>query len=383
MTKCVYCNEEKNIEELSQEHIIPRALGGNLTPVNPFTLGNVCRTCNSRCGTYVDGPLIRNWFFQNHRANDALKFINFENNPILPLGYMGFSQDIIFEDKVCELWHGPTGDLIYHFHSPYPEEPDMPPTIGRPLNHRRLEIDNGFVFLFIRSNNPIWHPAIIRSGALHFKDSLIYLGNGPTPPGNIFSTIPDNLNVLHQKLLELSRRQQNMRFSIDSNMGDRFLAKVALGIGAKFLNPSFIESESADLLRQFMWTKNHEIRSNIPLHGSGLFSGNFGRLGEFLKWPGGHSLSIIKDWDNCSLAISLYEEHMGLIKITSEPEHWEGLLGERGDIYVISPGIQKYVGPKNISRFIAHRNTEGYNDPELLALENEMNQFDQLPPFDI
>jgi len=65
MPACVYCNTEKQEDELSQEHVIPRAIGGNLTPINPFSLNNVCRHCNSLCGAYIDGPFIKNWFTQN------------------------------------------------------------------------------------------------------------------------------------------------------------------------------------------------------------------------------------------------------------------------------------------------------------------------------
>lgn len=55
--KCLYCGNEKNEEDFSQEHVIPKALGGNLTPDNPFTIHNVCRRCNSVAGAFIDGPL--------------------------------------------------------------------------------------------------------------------------------------------------------------------------------------------------------------------------------------------------------------------------------------------------------------------------------------
>jgi hypothetical protein len=45
------------------------------------------------------------------------------------------------------------------------------------------QLDHGFAFLFIYSNNPVWHPTIIYSFNEQFKESVIYLGNGPTPLG--------------------------------------------------------------------------------------------------------------------------------------------------------------------------------------------------------
>lgn len=59
MPKCTYCDYEKEQSDLSQEHVIPRGIDGNIYPVNPFSLNTVCKRCNSLCGTYVDGPFIK------------------------------------------------------------------------------------------------------------------------------------------------------------------------------------------------------------------------------------------------------------------------------------------------------------------------------------
>lgn len=130
MPKCIYCNYVKEQSDFSQEHVIPRGIGGNLYPVNPFSLDNVCKRCNSLCGAYVDGPFIKNWFTKNYGTEEMYKYADVTKNAILPLRYMGPYQKITFEDRLCEFWLGPTGDRIYHFHRPYPEEPDVAPMAG-------------------------------------------------------------------------------------------------------------------------------------------------------------------------------------------------------------------------------------------------------------
>lgn len=57
---CPYCGREKSDVERSQKHVLPKALGGNIAPQNPFSLV-VCRRCNSACGRHIDGPFIRCW----------------------------------------------------------------------------------------------------------------------------------------------------------------------------------------------------------------------------------------------------------------------------------------------------------------------------------
>ena len=160
-----------------------------------------------------------------------MKYANISNHPVLPLLYMGIIQRLQYGTKICEFWLGPTGDSIYHFHDPYPEEADVPPMIGIPTYANRDEIDHGFAFLFIRSNNPAWHPTIMRSFFEQFKKSTLYLGNGPTPRGGAFSDISNDVVELHQRLRSFGGQEHECNTIVGIHYGDRFLAKIALGIG--------------------------------------------------------------------------------------------------------------------------------------------------------
>jgi hypothetical protein len=382
VTRCVYCGKDKQESDLSQEHVIPRGIGGNLKPVNPFSIDNVCGRCNSVCGTYVDGPFIKNWFTKNYRTEELYRCADIAKNPILPLRYMGPYKELQFEDRLCEFWLGPTGDRIYHFHRPYPEEPDIAPMVGVPTFARKAEIDQGFAFLFVRSNNPLWYPTVFLSFVENFKGSTLYLGNGVTPQGGGFVEIPDYMKPLHAQLISLNGKTHHIGLALDLSFGDRFMAKLALGIGSLLLDDGFADSTSADLLRRFLWTKNPKERRDIPIMGTGFFNESHDKLDKILSWGGGHVIALLPIEDALGLYVSFYETYCSMIKVSSEPEHWvKKGLGD-GIVYVIAPGLQKHVGPKELLAYIAHKNSST-KDNELIELETEMNMQKELPSFDI
>ena len=383
MPKCVYCNEFKDNSEMSKEHVIPQSLGGNLTPTNPFLLYDVCIRCNTLCGLYIDAPFIKSWLNQNARASNALQYIDLSKKPIVPLIYMGTLHEVQFKDKICELWLGPSGDQIYHFHTPYPDEPNNPRTIGPPPNIKAEQIDPGFVFLFVRATNPIWHPTIVLSTKSQFKEATLYLGNGPKPDNDLFDEIPTKLYTLHSELKNLRDQNHRASTSLAIDYGDRFLSKIALGFGALFLDKSFQESESANKLRQYMWTKRREDRRNSGIHGSSFFSEQVEPLKQMLKWPSGHVIHMMSTGDKLGLYISIFESQAATIEISSDFKHWENTFDDDGMLFVISPSLQRYVGPIGFLDFVAHKNDPNGKHPDLVDLEDIMNNKMTLPPFHI
>src|SRR5271166_3939355 len=164
--RCLYCDRER--EDMTGEHVIPRGIGGNLKETNPFKLKEVCSECNNACGRYVDGPFIRSPFTHQGKATTAIRAFKPGITDSLPLNFMGWLEDLNFGSRICEFWLGPTGDRIYYFHEPYPFGPNSPAVVGRPTHLREDQVDPGFVFLFVRSNNPVWWPVIFNSVVQQF-----------------------------------------------------------------------------------------------------------------------------------------------------------------------------------------------------------------------
>jgi hypothetical protein len=370
MRRCLYCTIEKDEAEFSDEHVMPQGLGGNLKPTNPFKTDHVCRKCNSICGLYIDRPFIRSLFTQNNRAAEGLRYIKPASNAEVPLSYWG-QLELKHGDKICDFWLGPGGDLIYHFHEPYPEEPNVPITTGAPPHLKN--IDKGFAFLFIAATNPAWWPTILWSFAQHFKGSDLYLANGATPAGDVFSDIPDDLKELHATLMKNRGVMHRVQFAVSTVYGDRFLAKLALGMGFLFLDPSFATSDSAKFLRDAMWEKDPDVRREMPIHGQGFLGGSIDFAANLLNWPGGHLIFIGRMGDKTFMLARFYDSQQAAIVLSSDPQHFPGQI-EDGIVFVFSPGLQAFVGPIKLVDFLVHRQNLGPKNPELAALEERMRE---------
>lgn len=287
-----------------------------------------------------------------------------------------------YDDKICELWLGPTGDPIYHFHLPYPDDSEVSPMVGVPTYARKNLLDHGFAFLFVASNNPIWHLTIYHSFNDYFKNSVIYLGTGKTIKGSRFSEIPKEMKGLHDKLLNSVGKVHNFEFSIGIKYGDRFLSKLGLGIGCALLSEDFIKSDSADALRRFMWSKDSKEREKLYVDGSSFANKKLDSLKNMLIVSNGHLVALIVLSNSLYMFTSFYENQSAIILISSDPKHWENEIKGEGIVYIISPGLQKYIGPKSLVDFIAHK-IDSYIDEDLKEIEDEMSMCVKLPPYKI
>lgn len=77
---CAYCGKDRPDDIVTKEHVVPKALGGALTPTNPFLL-DVCEPCNDACGRWVDGPFIRSFLVHNARAQLAYEYVDPSAHP--------------------------------------------------------------------------------------------------------------------------------------------------------------------------------------------------------------------------------------------------------------------------------------------------------------
>ncbi len=357
-------------------------MGGNPSPNNPFLLKNVCSTCNSASGRYIDGPFIRSWFIQNSRSQNARQFVDLNRDPIIPLTFMGELRQTWLADTVCDLWLGPTGDIIYHFHNPYPKYKGADPHSGPPLYLRANEIDPGFAFIFVRASNPVWHRCIIFSFVEHFEDSTLYLGNGPTPPGGRFSDIPFRLSALHTQLKAMGAQWHNVTFAIGTDFGHRFMAKLALGMGALFLNDSFLKSNEAKRLRDFMWEKDPDARGDIQIAGTTFLSQSLLPVARLVGWSEGHVILMIPIDGKLILAPIFYGEQSASIVVSSDQDHWAGKVDIDGTLFAVVPGLRKYCGPISVGEFLDVKFNGALTPVELVQLFAEVNQIGALPPYD-
>lgn len=254
--------------------------------------------------------------------------------------------------------------------------------VGVPTFARKENIDLGFVFLFIRSNNPKWHPIIIKSVVTQFKKSTLFLGNGNINNSETFSKIPEQYQDLYEYLNSLNGKKHNAAINMDDHYGYRFLAKIALGFGALFLNENFIHSESANLLRNFMWELADQDRGKVPLKGTSFMRHTTNRPSDLLNWPNAHTIALINQGPILSLYCSFYGIQTATVELSNNPEHWKGKIG-KGIIFGIAPGIKRYAGPIFLINYLSHKFDEGYKHKDLEMLEEELSKKPTAPPFTI
>ena len=374
---CPYCGRERPDDESTAEHVIPQAVGGAVEPVNPFIL-RVCKRCNSACGHFVDGPFVRSWLIQNRRQLNALEHTVLDPSTVFPLGYNGILSETIEPGLDCDYWRGPTGDSIFHFHLPYLEAAG-PGAIGRPTNIRKDQFDPGFVLLFVVGSNPVWHQPIINSVVNHFRGATVYLANGPCP-GPPLSPIPENKARLRDELKKRMQGSIQVEVPLGLDFGHRFAAKLALGIGALFLEPEFIRSPDATLLRNAMWERDFDARALIPLAGGDFLRTSSQHLSDALDWPSGHLILLLQLQQHLCVCPLFYGQLAAVVRITSDSRLWNSRIDPAGTVYVFAPGLRRVVGPVSLATFVASRQfrTDRASE-ELSRLFEDIDAIPRLP----
>lgn len=380
MPHCPYCGRAIATDQVTDEHVIPRALGGGLTPTNPFKVP-ACKRCNSAAGRWVDGPFIKSFLIHNARALAQNERVDPATQPILPFLFIGALPAWSRQDVQCDMWLGPAGDHVYHFHKPYPAEPSL---VGRPPSVDPLSLDPGRVYLAFVATNPMWHPVIVQSARENFPGaSLHFLNAGPSPAElpyppvdgqwkpevDFIKSRPDGAFVKAQ-------------FTLDIGFADRFAAKLALGFGAAVLGHNFIVSPDADLLRQGMWTKEREERARLPIRGTGIFGNSDPVAVSAFEWRSLHTFVLGDMGNGLSLTALFYGKYMFVVSVASDSELWKGTVqpGDHALTWVVAPGLRAFAGPMPMSRYVAEK-LRSPPTQDLLALNNRLDAAPVRPPF--
>ncbi|KAB6603670.1 HNH endonuclease [Phocaeicola vulgatus] len=87
---CIICHQDN--QELSDEHVIPEAIGGY------YHIYNVCKDCNSKLGDHVDNLLLNHWFIKAARHEKGLKgYKGYIPNPLVGEGSLPTGEKVRVE----------------------------------------------------------------------------------------------------------------------------------------------------------------------------------------------------------------------------------------------------------------------------------------------
>lgn len=357
--RCIYCNVRKPSDEFSLEHIFPDAMGGNICP-DLFKTRDVCRRCNSIMGLFVDGPVIKSWLGKNAETVAYREFVDL-NNPEswIPFAYMGVDNSFKFADnEVCEIWLGPFGEHLYHVH-----EADGPRygsyAGGNPINRRT---DPGRAYLFLTVEDPEKCGLTIRSFARQFKKANRYAGNfgiqGQTEQLDLVSPLPDNLIDEHAALAQRAKSGKEWTLQIAHTIGfdERFLAKLARGMGYKLFGDAYLDTPYGAGLQLAIWEQDRSVRGKL-IRGAPLLSGRLNEITSHVSIPGTYSILLWAIADCFALILVLPDGNSLSVVISDEPALWSEKNFDsyrEGVLFIIAPQNQTCIGPIELPDFLAH-----------------------------
>ena len=378
--RCIYCQQDKPDDPLSLEHIFPQALGGDRPP-DLFVTRRVCKRCNSLCGLFVDGPFIRNFFVKGADALEARRYLDPIKGSPLPLIFMGKPQDFpLGPNETMELWLGPCGDEIFHFH-PLSESRYSAYAGGDPILAGRKP---GEAYLFLATEEPFWARVALLSFRQHFGQAQRISCNlrlGGEGVHESYFDEPDERQKARiadlGAYLRSEQRMKQSRFSVDVGFEGRFLAKLALGIGHNLLEDRFTESRYGHLLQKALWEQDREKREALGFFHTDFFDDH--QLRRFASWDGGHCISMVPAGTSLFLQLSVFGRAPMQVVLSDDPEIWkDSPVGSWGQVYVAVPQRDKWAGPIDLLAFIAHKNGTGVVS-ELKAIEALRTDSAKLP----
>ncbi len=381
MKTCIYCNSTKNESEFNNlEHIFPESLGGKACN-ELFKTRDVCKSCNNFCGLWVDGAFLKDSFVKNYKALDDLKYVDFENGSIHNLTYLGrIDTELAGDDEICEVWIGPCGDKIYHFHSNYREK-FFSYTGGDPISSKKRP---GRVYFFTATNNKNWLKIAIFSFYHHFKKVKRFSGNvklvNEKDHTKIFDEPGNYENEIINGLRKIINTPIDIKFSTKLDIEQLFFSKIALGLGYNLLGLEFLNTNHAEKLRENITDANKSNQDNIYRVCSPFFNEDKD-LNEKLAWKGGHTFILLPQGRYLLLLINLFGRQMFQVVISDSIELWRNnhnLI--QGQVYVLIPQRSLFKGPFTYHDYLFYLNGLG-DIPELSELKSMIVDRTTLPPY--
>ncbi|HJV87886.1 MAG TPA: HNH endonuclease [Noviherbaspirillum sp.] len=358
--RCIYCDSHKPVGEFTLEHIFSDAMGGNIAP-DLFKTDDVCSRCNSVMGMFVDGPFIRSFFYRNEQAQAVRPFVDLNDlKSWMPFNYMGRNQSMTFgENEVCEIWSGPYGEHVYHIHENDNERFDAYAG-GDPIARRK---DPGRAYLFLTVTEPLKYSLTIRSFMLQFKKAARYAGNfevqqDDTEAG-VVRQIPAELQAEYEMLSRkaMAGDTWNQRLTITIGVEERWLAKLARGLGYKLFGPEYLDSSHGTKMRQVQWEQDRQKRAAL-MRGSRLFSETSKELAGLTGLSGAHSILLLAIREDFVAVVTLPAGDMISVVVSDEPRLWADSrfdIYRHGVLYALAPQVNISIGPIAFPDFLANR----------------------------
>ncbi|RBP12952.1 HNH endonuclease [Roseiarcus fermentans] len=376
---CIYCDGQRKDDRMSLEHIWPQSLGGAVAgPL--FQTRSVCQTCNNLAGIWIDGAFLKSWLVSHEASFAARQYLDPKRPGPSLLTYMGIDQEFpVQREEICERWVGPAGEHVYHIHV---RDDDRWYGYAGGDFIKRKRLDGGRAYLVLTSRVNYWSLTGLYSFVEHFSDistrlfCLTVVVGMPSDLEARFVAQRGCTEVERKEIDWIKGRQENkvsmMNIALRIDFSDRFLAKIALGVGANILGKRFLETAYVKELRKLLWLKDPDEKSKIRVRGTNIWNAEkTAGVSNILSWGGAWTLFFWAQPEQFSLHICTPSSRGMNVVISDEPELWRAEQFDdykHGAIFIVIPERKCFSGPVGLAAYLNHRN--GHNiDPNLASLE--------------
>ncbi|USE84782.1 HNH endonuclease [Acinetobacter tibetensis] len=369
---CIYCRIDKREDEFTLEHVISQFLGGSQAP-DYLKTRNVCRTCNSNLGLFVDASFEKDFLVFNELNEAAYSFFDPDNPTPLPLRNMGISDlspPDMEEGEVCESWIGPLGEQIYWIR---PSDERMYwYSGGNPRTVKKLRTRAYFMWSERSQKNPLitWLSFGDAFNGRKVRKVSCTRVSGANLADIGFSE-PDELDLRRMEYFNercSKGQKRNNRLSMYLRYDVRFMAKLAIGLGHVLFGEKFDNSNYTNELHKALWYKEEDPDPRI------VGQSNLGQTNDFLKKECGikHGVTITLLPSSKYLVLNLnISRKMNWVIGITEIENVKECIGidlEHGLCVVLFKTLGRGIS-LSLPELIAH-NSNNIPHPELVQVEN-------------
>jgi hypothetical protein len=274
MGHCIYCREEKVDKEFTLEHVVPQFLGGAYAP-DFLKTRDVCKSCNSNLGLFVDASFEKNWIVSNWLQQASLALYD-KNDPVgVSLSCMG-NTDLcppdLPEGHVCELWLGPHGEQVFLLR---PHDERLSAYVGgNPRTMKSTETRAYFLFSENTFRNELmtWHSFEQSFRGRKVKKILCGEVEGADPASIGFAQ-PDELDQARKDFF-LSKtegtQEREMEVMFNTKFDQRFICKLAIGVAYCLFGSKVLDSVYGKELHKGLWYR--EGADEPKVRGNALYS---------------------------------------------------------------------------------------------------------------
>ncbi|WP_274063376.1 HNH endonuclease [Vibrio parahaemolyticus] len=377
MKICIYCRQEKEVDNFSLEHVIPQFLGGSQAPDHLKTR-DVCKDCNNNLGLFVDAAFEKDFMVFNHLNETAYSLFSPTLSSGLPLRCMGISDlkpPKLKDDEVCEYWLGPLGEQIFWVR-PHDEQKYWY-SGGNPRTVKKVRSRAYFMF----SERTLKAPEI---SWYAFKDAFCgkkvdkimctqVQGADPKSIGFTDATELDKerIDYFHENCSNGQERSNRVSINLDFDV--RFLAKLAIGVAYVYFGKSALQGAEAEELYKALWLKPDAPKPKIK--GVSLHNQSDTFLKEQCGIHYGTTISLLPTSGCVALNLNINRKLNWIINCADFKQLEQSQIDSLGlgKCFVLIKPLSKVVELK-LEELLAF-NEGGSNIEELNVIQERVNQY--------